>query len=177
MMRIGLVACSKTKADQPAPARDLYQGTLFRRASAYAERMSDQWYILSAKHGLVLPTTILDPYDISLYDMSHEERHQWGEDILDALAEVLPGPCYRWLILAGKRYREHIEPYLGPIVETPLAGLGIGEQISWLSDENLKLSHRCAICEVAIPTHPGGLCSKCKSTVSKLRLRKYGYPV
>ena len=52
---IALVACVKTKAETPRPARDLYVSDLFRKASAYAEKTADAWYILSAKYGHVRP--------------------------------------------------------------------------------------------------------------------------
>jgi hypothetical protein len=84
----------------------------------------------------------------------------------------------RYLILAGKAYREHIVPFLKPdAVEIPLEGLGIGEQLAWLNDRLESLSTRCRICGVAIPTHPGGLCSGCKQAVTRRRQRQYGYPV
>ena len=36
-LHIGLVACGRTKADRPTPARELYVSPLFRAARAYAE--------------------------------------------------------------------------------------------------------------------------------------------
>jgi hypothetical protein len=58
---VGLVACSRLKADRPAPARELYVSPLFRAARAYAERRHGpgRWFILSAHHGLVDPDTVL----------------------------------------------------------------------------------------------------------------------
>jgi hypothetical protein len=71
-MDIGLVACSRLKADRPLPARELYVSPLFRAARAYAERRygSECWLILSAKHGLVDPETVLAPYDVTLRQLS-----------------------------------------------------------------------------------------------------------
>ncbi|MBT2549736.1 hypothetical protein J7I85_15680 [Arthrobacter sp. ISL-65] len=59
--RVGLVACASQKLQRPAPARDIYVSQLFRKASAYAEKTWDRWYVLSAKHGLVRPDTVLEP--------------------------------------------------------------------------------------------------------------------
>jgi hypothetical protein len=60
---IGLVSCSRLKADRPLPARELYLSPLFRAASAYAERRygSDRWLILSARHRLLHPTRCWAP--------------------------------------------------------------------------------------------------------------------
>jgi hypothetical protein len=65
-LTVGLVGCAARKLQGPAPARELYVSQLFRKASAYAEATCDRWYILSAKHGLVHPDTVLEPYDVRL---------------------------------------------------------------------------------------------------------------
>jgi len=75
---VGLVACGKRKLDHPAKARDLYVGGLFSQAAAYAERAYDFWFILSARHYLVHPTEVLDPYTRTLAQMSAEDRRHWG---------------------------------------------------------------------------------------------------
>lgn len=75
---VGLVACGKTKTPTPSPARALYTGELFRRVSAFAEQTCDAWFILSAKHYLVHPDEILEPYDRTLAEMSAADRRHWG---------------------------------------------------------------------------------------------------
>lgn len=52
---VGLVGCTSQKLKRPAPARELYVSSLFKKASAFAERSCDRWYVLSAKHGLLHP--------------------------------------------------------------------------------------------------------------------------
>jgi Family of unknown function (DUF6884) len=75
---VGLVACGATKLGRPAPARDLYCSPLFRKASAYAAATYDRWFILSAKHYLVDPCEVLDPYDVSLKGMTVDGRAHWA---------------------------------------------------------------------------------------------------
>jgi hypothetical protein len=58
--------CAARKLDRPAPARELYVSQLFEKASAYATAARDRRYVLSAKHGLVQPDTVLEPYDVRL---------------------------------------------------------------------------------------------------------------
>ncbi|MGI9149443.1 MAG: DUF6884 domain-containing protein [Chloroflexota bacterium] len=55
VLHVGLVACSRAKADGPRPARQLYISPLFRAARACCERHYGRWLILSALHGLVDP--------------------------------------------------------------------------------------------------------------------------
>jgi hypothetical protein len=50
--RIGLVGCVKDKVNVPTKARDLYVSPLFVGRRRYVERTCDQWWILSAAHGL-----------------------------------------------------------------------------------------------------------------------------
>lgn len=61
-----LVACVAAKLDRPAPARDLYASPWFQKARAYVERQGGAWFILSAKHGLIAPETVIAPYDETL---------------------------------------------------------------------------------------------------------------
>jgi hypothetical protein len=87
--RIGLVGCVKTKLDQAAPARDLYISPLFRGRRAYVERTCSRWFILSAKHGLVEPDTVLEPYDVTLDSASPRERRAWSANVLEALRRLV----------------------------------------------------------------------------------------
>jgi hypothetical protein len=66
---IGLIACSRTKADRPSLARELYVSPLFRAARAYAERRHGpgQWLILSARYGLVDPDKVLAPHCLTTW--------------------------------------------------------------------------------------------------------------
>lgn len=74
---IVVVPCSGSKLEHPAPARELYTGSLFRLALRAARRLvDDDWIrILSARHGLVELERELEPYDTT-----------WGDDdAIDAL--------------------------------------------------------------------------------------------
>src|SRR5437870_1912296 len=80
-LRVGLVACSKTKADRPTTACELYRSPLFRAARAYAERSYHTWLILSARHGAVRPTSVLEPYDATLARMPSAKRQAWARRV------------------------------------------------------------------------------------------------
>lgn len=75
MRTIALVACSTTKLSTPAPARDLYQGHLFRLSRAWAERFASSWYILSAKYAVLDPDRVIEPYDFSMADLARGDRY------------------------------------------------------------------------------------------------------
>jgi hypothetical protein len=136
MATIALVACVSKKKPTPMPARDLYTSDWFRKASAYAARVADRWYILSAKYRLVAPDTIIEPYDETVNRMGVAARRVWAGRVIKDLRRVSqPGDCM--VVLAGSRYREYL---IGPIhqmgctVEVPMEGLRIGEQLRWLKE-------------------------------------------
>ncbi|HPO59114.1 MAG TPA: hypothetical protein PLV53_09745 [Anaerolineaceae bacterium] len=130
---IVLVACVSEK-NRRCAAKDLYTSDWFCKASAYARRSGDAWYILSAKHGLLDPNAEIDPYNETLNTMPAASRRAWAQRVLRSLEPLLkPGDVV--VLLAGTKYREHlIEPLQrrGCRVEVPMAGLRIGEQLSWL---------------------------------------------
>lgn len=71
--KVILISCAKTKRNTPSAAKDLYQSDLFRSMRRYAEENADTWYILSAKHGVLQPDTIIDPYEKTLNQMTKPE--------------------------------------------------------------------------------------------------------
>jgi len=134
---IALVACVKTKASTPRPAGDLYTSDLFAKASAYAEKISDAWYILSAKYGLVGPNEIIAPYEKTLRQMPIAQRKAWAAQVFQDLCAVAVKPGDRIVILTGEDYREYlVEPLraFGCHVEIPMLGLSFGKQKSWLKE-------------------------------------------
>jgi hypothetical protein len=131
---IYLVSCVAKKRVTPAPAKDLYESEWFRRARAYVEATGCPWFILSAKHGLVAPSEVIAPYEQTLNTMGLAERQEWAKRVRLQMDERLLDPD-RIVVFAGQRYRKFLMPYLrhrASIVEVPLEGLRIGEQLSWL---------------------------------------------
>jgi hypothetical protein len=136
MKRIVFVACSATKLTQAAPAKDLYTSDLFKKSRAYAEALiaageADAWAILSAKHGIVAPDTVIEPYDQKLTDAGHHARAMWDLLVLDQLDDLAPTHL---IALAGRAYRTPLNVYRlgGHKMTTPMEGLGIGQQKAWL---------------------------------------------
>ena len=134
MADICLVACASAKLPHAAAARDLYDSALFKKSRAYAERGFDGWYVLSAKHGLVAPDVVLDPYNLTLNSLGIAARRGWAGRVMGDLRSRLKAGD-RVTFLAGKRYREFLEEPLramGVDVRVPLEGLRIGEQLARL---------------------------------------------
>lgn len=134
-IRVGLVGCASQKLQRPAPARDLYVSQLFRKASAYAQATCDRWYVLSAKHGLVHPDTVIEPYDMRL-GTNHTTSppiHAWAAGVRGQLDVELAGlEDATLVVLAGEQYRTILRDSRWPS-EVPMKGLGIGQQLGWLT--------------------------------------------
>jgi hypothetical protein len=125
---IVLVACCGQKLEHAAPAGEIYVSDLFLKSKAWAERFGARWLILSAKHGLIEPRTVIEPYDETLNDKSAAELWLWGAKVRAQFGAA--GPLSRPLVvLAGAKYRTWLED-----VEhsAPMARMGIGEQKAWL---------------------------------------------
>jgi hypothetical protein len=139
MAPLHLIACSSVKLAHAAPARDLYRGDLFRKSVDYCQIIGAPWRILSAKHGLVHPDIVLNPYDASLNTLTLVQQLDWANDVAGQLeAEGLIGEDQPHVVfLAGRMYRTFLADVIAgrACCDTPMAGLGIGEQKSWLLNQ------------------------------------------
>jgi hypothetical protein len=130
-----LIGCVKSKLGYPAPAKDLYTSALFRKERAYAESSGKPWFILSAKHGLVSPDEVIEPYDVYLKTMPDAYRAWWGRAVVSQLGEAFgPVDGVSIEIHASAAYVDQILPRLtieGARVVTPLHGLTMGQRLAW----------------------------------------------
>lgn len=136
-----LVSCVSTKRAVRSRARDLYISPWFEKARKYVEANGDRWFILSAEHGLLHPDEEVEPYEKTLNEMNPTQRREWADRVLAKLRPLLMD-VERVVVLAGERYREFLISELEalcPVIDIPMAGLGIGEQLSWL-DANTRIS-------------------------------------
>jgi len=145
-VRLFLIACSKTKLPRPAPAAELYNSPLFKFSRQYAEKHGE-YLILSAEHGLVNPSHLVEPYDTTLADLGvaqttamiakvERQAQQWLQ-LWDHDEKKLPGALE---LLAGRDYAAIINATcLADFfrIHQPLKGLGIGQRLQWLKN-NLR---------------------------------------
>lgn len=128
---LAVVACGAAKLNRAAPAAELYTGSYFRAALAAARAMAGpRVLILSARHGLLDPSTVLDPYEQRIDQpgaiSAAELRHQAAAlDVRGArVVHVLAGRAYA-------RAAAQVWPWARP----ELAGCpGIGYQLARLAD-------------------------------------------
>ncbi len=153
--RLIVVGCGRSKTAEPAPAMDLYNGSLSRAAIGYAKASGADWVILSAKHGLISPERVIAPYDFTaaqrlsaraleplcarsaLWDewLFHSIRVPLGgvvEDLGSGLTiELHAGASYAELLEYALTWGFVFEWCSRVTIEQPLAGLQIGERLAW----------------------------------------------
>jgi hypothetical protein len=139
MTEIGLVSCVKTKRSEPATPKDLYTSPYFSKMRSYAERHHDDWWILSAKHGLLDPDgPTIAPYDKTLSGAPIATRRAWAQDVAEDLNDRgLLTDDVTLVIHAGKDYYGELVPLIkdtGAGIELPTEGLGLGEKQAWYAD-------------------------------------------
>lgn len=129
-----VIGCGKRKLAVGAPARELYTGSLFVAARKYAEASGQRWAILSAQHGLISPSTVLEPYDRKL-KLSGQQLAEWAARAATQCVLMLKGAKESVEVLAGHPYawpfRNELHWYDVESTE-PLEGLGLGARLSWL---------------------------------------------
>lgn len=112
------------------------ESQLFKKAAHYvSEQHYDDWFILSAKYGLLHKDTLIDPYDITLNYINSTQRREWSKEVFNQLLKLAP---QQFDFYAGKKYREYLIPLLvnnGIKCHTPLEGKGIGEQLKFYKDQ------------------------------------------
>jgi len=120
---IVLTQCVGSKRNQPCEAQQLYQSLLFDAQRQYAKCIGDEWYILSAKHGLVHPEETLEPYDTFIDDVDIDT---WASEVTNSLPET-----ETMVFTAGAKYATPIIDRLDESVnvQEPFSGLGIGERV------------------------------------------------
>ena len=145
MKTLGLISCTKTKQNHKCKASEMYSASdLFKKAYAYCTKKYDAVAILSAKYGLLLPHDEIEPYDLTLNDMSSKEREAWAEKVFKQMKSRLNlKDLDKVYFHAGKCYREHLIPKLEEICitcETPLKNLIIGKQKAWYKTNESRKS-------------------------------------
>jgi hypothetical protein len=144
-VRVGLVGCVKTKVARPEKAKDLYASALFRGRRSYVESTCDQWFVLSAMHGLLSPERVIEPYEQTLHGNSTDAKRRWAASVLrqleahelvqgDTIFEIHAGADYRdFGLLQGLQSR-------GARVEVPAEHLSQGEQLAFYAATTSPMS-------------------------------------
>lgn len=148
---IGVMGCTQQKreldSEETVPASELYdESDYFRKRPELAKLVCDDWYILSAEHGILTPDEEIGCYDTYLKELSTAEYESLNDDVWKSLR---PGTIdvpigAELVVLAGKDYGDLVDDALEAVdswlyITTPLQTYpsepGIGGQKAWLNAE------------------------------------------
>lgn len=108
MKTILIVSASRRMKSKISPAKEMYEGPLFRVVRRFCEAKGYDYAIISPKHGLVLPEEPVEPYsNVDIADETVFRRLQ--DKVLSRLRDILP-EYDRVIVVAGARYRELLKP-------------------------------------------------------------------
>jgi len=125
-----ITGCSIKKLAKKAPARELYQGVVFKKVKDLAELHGLDFMILSAKYGLLNETEIIEPYDLVIKNKLEVLKLQ--EIVIPQLVQIEKE--YELIILImGKNYRAVVAPRFGVKYKMIHDTIGIGALTSRLN--------------------------------------------
>lgn len=133
-----IIPCGGAKLEEPAPARDLYTGSMYRDQLATALTMTspENIRILSAKHGLIQLDQIIAPYDLKM----GQKGSVTSETLAGQLDTMRPTKeSYTIDALLPKAYAAALENATGDWIVNHFAGTaGIGYQKQVLKNIRTK---------------------------------------
>ena len=129
------LSCVAKKNDHPCCAREMYwPSTWFKSAYLYAaSQKPNAIYILSAKYGLLVPDTIIKPYQKTLCDQSDFELRRWAIMVTEQIRIKNIDLNEKAIFLCGINYRKYIKRLFSDY-EEPVAHLGIGSQVKYFKE-------------------------------------------
>ena len=129
------IGCTKTKKTYRCKPTEMYsESTLFKKQLKYIETVYNcDYYILSAKYGLLHPEHDIEPYDLSLYDMNKKDYNIWCKYVNEQICNCFDIENIHAVFLCGKKYRNKLLNIFNSY-EEPFKGLGIGQQMKKINE-------------------------------------------
>lgn len=117
-----LMACSATKLDSPAPAKEFYQGVMWQSLRANMPGGQDPHIVvLSAMHGFIPGSAVVAPYDKLMTPVRARELEFDLEQFIEAVE--WPEDATRILLAGGGLYRYLMRRMVGELIRAgKLAG-------------------------------------------------------
>jgi hypothetical protein len=139
-MKIVLISCASKKLKKKAKVKNLYFSPLFKLNLKYAKSLrADKIFVLSAKYGLLNLNEEIEPYNLTLNEMSEKEIKEWASKVLNQLKKEADLEKDEFIFLAGEKYRKFLLPDIKNY-KTPTKGMGIGKQLQFLKQ---KTNNKC----------------------------------
>lgn len=149
METIGLVQAGACPFRGRGEVKDRYATEFFTKKAELAEYVSDEWVVLSERHGVVEPDEEVEGIDREFEELEPAEQARWAMDVVAEVASRVRKHEYdRVVVFADRTMRVALEERGGLMSRMaaagaktiePLAGIGGRErQEQWL-DEQLAI--------------------------------------
>ena len=134
-----IIRCGKRKLEGRAKAKDLYIGSLYHQKLEYVSTLypDNEFYIISAKHGLIYQDKVISSYDRVLPAANNDEYKKWLELVTEQLKDF--DSTEEVLFLGGARYYTPVDEYFTGKKYAPLLGKSLGGGKAYL--HNSVASH------------------------------------
>lgn len=129
--KIGIVGCVKTKRGFACAAGDMYTSPLFTLSVQWLKDQGiTEYYILSAEHGLIHPSTVIEPYEKTLSKMNRWDYGKWIARLNQQMRRTF-SEKQKFVVLGGSLYAGPMTFYKS---EFPLKGMGLGQRLQFLKN-------------------------------------------
>ena len=120
-----IISCGGRKLEGRAAAKDIYIGSLYNQKVEYVRTLypNSEFYIISAKHGLIHQDVVISSYDRVL-PSSGEDYQNWLNLVTKQLQEFDSNE--EVLFLGGARYYVPVDEYFTGKKYAPLVGKSLG---------------------------------------------------
>src|SRR5262245_516867 len=97
------VACTARKRKHPCRADQMYDASnLFVLCKKQVHSEGRPWIIVSSEHGLIMPETVIEPYEEDINTWNEQRLREWHRELSEqAQAIVAKRKIRRVLTLAG----------------------------------------------------------------------------
>lgn len=72
-----IICCGEHKNGKKTSASEMYISDRFLLSKQYASAVTNDWFVISGKHGILHPENVIDPYDFPLSELSPIEKIEW----------------------------------------------------------------------------------------------------
>ncbi|MGY2200945.1 DUF6884 domain-containing protein [Pseudomonas gingeri] len=132
---IVLIGCGRHKKKSPTRAENLYTSTRFNISKEIASNIGARYFVLSAKHGLLEPAQVIEPYDVDISRLNEQEVIDWSEGVLNYIFSVSPEATVT--VLAEEQYALPLIECNSRLgfnlkLDTPFVGLATENLQLWL---------------------------------------------
>tara|TARA_R100001594_G_scaffold150647_1_gene213059 strand:+ start:5412 stop:5819 length:408 start_codon:yes stop_codon:yes gene_type:complete len=133
MNNIALISCVSKKLQGAHKAKDIYISPLFKKSKIYAEKHYDDYYILSARYGLLHKNKIINSYNLTLNNMNNKKKQIWSVLVAKQIKQYIK-TNNKLIILAGSNYYKNLVKYIPHNYQIIMKGMSIGQRLQYLGN-------------------------------------------